>query len=92
LYYIIWGIVMVKQKKHFNILDHELVPKHEVLPPDEATKVLKELGVKPEQLPWIRATDPVARAIGAKPGDIIKIYRKSPTSGETIAYRYVVGY
>jgi len=80
-----------KQRK-FNILEHELVPKHEVLPPEEAARILKELGVTPQQLPWLRVTDPVARAIGAKPGDIVRIYRKSPTSGETIAYRYVVGY
>ncbi|RUM47779.1 MAG: DNA-directed RNA polymerase subunit H [Hyperthermus sp.] len=82
---------MPKQRK-FNILEHELVPKHEVLPPEEAARILKELGVTPQQLPWLRVTDPVARAIGAKPGDIVRIYRKSPTSGETIAYRYVVGY
>lgn len=82
---------MPKQRK-FNILEHELVPRHEVVPPDEAIRVLRELGVKPQELPWLRVTDPVARAIGAKPGDIVRIYRKSPTSGETIAYRYVVGY
>jgi len=76
--------------KKVNILEHELVPKHEVLDYKEALKVLKKLGVKPEQLPWIRASDPVARLIGAKPGDIVKIIRKSPTAGESVAYRYVV--
>ena len=83
---------MAKQKRKFNILEHELVPKHEVVPPEEAARIIKELGVRPEQLPWLRATDPVARAIGAKPGDIVRIYRKSPTSGEIVVYRYVVGY
>ncbi len=83
--------ILAKQKK-FNILEHELVPEHEIVPPEEAVKILKELGIAPHQLPWIRVTDPVARAIGAKPGDVIRIRRKSPTSGETIAYRYVVGY
>ncbi len=83
---------MPKQKKSFDILEHELVPKHEVVPPEEAARILRELGVRPEQLPWIRATDPVVRRIGAKPGDIIRIYRKSPTAGEIIVYRYVVGY
>ncbi|MGC8982434.1 MAG: DNA-directed RNA polymerase subunit H [Desulfurococcaceae archaeon] len=76
--------------KQVNILEHELVPKHEVLPPEEALKVLKELGVQPWQLPWISANDPVVKAIGAKPGDIIKIIRKSPTAGVSVAYRYVV--
>jgi DNA-directed RNA polymerase subunit H len=73
-----------------NILEHELVPKHEVLSPEEARKVLEELGVEPWQLPWMSANDPVVRAIGAKPGDIVRIIRKSPTAGLSIAYRYVV--
>jgi len=76
--------------KRFNVLKHELVPKHEVLSPEEALIALKELGVEPDKLPWIRASDPVARAIKARPGDIVRIIRKSPTAGETIAYRYVV--
>lgn len=72
------------------IMEHELVPKHELLTKEEALKVLRELGVRPEQLPWIRASDPVAKLLGAKPGDIIKVIRKSPTSGVSIAYRFVV--
>lgn len=73
-----------------NILEHELVPRHEVLKPEEAEEVLRKLGVKPTQIPWISIDDPVVRAIGAKPGDIVRIIRKSPTAGESIAYRYVV--
>ena len=73
-----------------NILEHELVPKHEVLPPEEAYKILQKLGIEPWQLPWISVNDPAIRSIGAKPGDIVKITRKSPTAGEFIAYRYVV--
>ena len=72
------------------ILEHELVPKHEIASPEEAARVLKQYGIKPEELPWIRASDPVVRAIGARPGDIIKIVRKSPTAGEIVVYRYVV--
>ncbi|MEM4699332.1 MAG: DNA-directed RNA polymerase subunit H [Candidatus Nezhaarchaeales archaeon] len=72
------------------ILEHELVPKHEVLPPEEARELLRRLGVKPEMLPWIRSNDPVARIIGAKPGDIVKITRRSKTAGISIAYRFVV--
>lgn len=82
----------IKRKKTFNILEHELVPKHEIVPPEEAVRILRELGVKPEQLPWIRVTDPIVRILGAKPGDIIRIYRKSPTAGEVVVYRFVVGY
>ncbi|GAY25883.1 hypothetical protein ATG_10860 [Desulfurococcaceae archaeon AG1] len=77
-------------EKRFNIFKHELVPKHEVVPIEEAVKILKELGVRPEQLPWIKASDPAARAIGAKPGDIVRIIRKSETAGEIVVYRYVI--
>lgn len=80
----------MSEKSKFKILEHELVPKHEVLKPEEAIEVLRSLGVRPEQLPYIRASDPVARAIGAKPGDIIRITRKSPTAGEIIVYRFVI--
>jgi len=81
---------MPAKKVSLKILEHELVPKHEVISLEEGVEVLRKYGVKPEQLPWIRASDPVAKAIGAKPGDIIKIVRKSPTGGEIVVYRYVV--
>ncbi len=77
-------------KKKFTILDHELVPKHILLTKEEKRQLLEQLKIRPEQLPWIRASDPVAKLIGAKPGDIVKIIRKSPTAGETVAYRFVV--
>jgi DNA-directed RNA polymerase subunit H len=77
-------------KEEINILEHELVPRHEVVPPQEALELLRKLGIEPWQLPWISADDRVVKAIGAKPGDIIRIIRKSPTAGEFIAYRYVV--
>jgi DNA-directed RNA polymerase subunit H len=70
--------------------DHILVPKHEVLSKKEAEEVLKILGVKPEQLPKIRADDPIAKEIGAKVGDIVRIIRESPTAGTSIAYRLVI--
>ncbi|MCC6034183.1 MAG: DNA-directed RNA polymerase subunit H [Desulfurococcaceae archaeon] len=77
-------------REKVNILEHELVPKHEIIPPEEALKILKELRIEPWQLPWISIDDPVVKAIGAKPGDIVRIIRKSPTAGISIAYRYVV--
>ncbi len=77
-------------KKKFTILDHELVPRHILLTKEERRQLLEQLKIRPEQLPWIRASDPVAKLIGAKPGDIVKIIRKSPTASEVIAYRFVV--
>jgi DNA-directed RNA polymerase subunit H len=79
-----------KKESKFNVLEHELVPKHELLSEEEKQEVLKRLGLKPEELPLLLVTDPVARAIGAKPGDIVRIIRDSPTAGRAIAYRLVV--
>ncbi len=74
----------------FRLQDHILVPKHEVLSKEEAEEVLKTLGVRPEQLPKIREDDPIAKEIGAKVGDIVRIIRESPTAGRSIAYRLVI--
>ena len=69
---------------------HVLVPKHEVLSPEEAREVLERYKVAPYQLPLIKASDPAARAVGTKPGDILRITRRSFTAGKAIGYRYVV--
>lgn len=74
----------------FSIFDHEYVPKHEILKPEEREKLLKEFRVQPYQLPHIRASDPAVKAIGARPGDMVRIIRDSPTAGKYVAYRYVV--
>ncbi|RLG00447.1 MAG: DNA-directed RNA polymerase subunit H [Thaumarchaeota archaeon] len=73
-----------------SILEHELVPKHRVLSPEEAEEVLRKYSVTPQQLPRILASDPVVKEIGAKPGDIIEIIRDSETAGKTVYYRVVV--
>jgi len=74
----------------FNIFDHEFVPKHEILTAEERKKLLAEYKVHPYQLPKIKASDPALTAIGAMPGDVVRIIRKSPTAGKYDAYRYVV--
>jgi len=79
-----------EKQKSFNIFDHVLVPKHIILSSEEAEAVLKKYHIKPYQLPHIKASDPAVKAIGGKPGDIVKIIRKSSTAGEVIVYRYVV--
>jgi DNA-directed RNA polymerase subunit H (RpoH/RPB5) len=74
----------------FNIFSHVLVPKHEILPKEEVTLLLKKYRIKPYQLPHVRASDPVIRLIGGKIGDVIKIDRESPTAGKATFYRYVI--
>ncbi len=74
----------------FDIFQHKLVPKHEILTSEEKEEILSQYRVKPFQLPQIKASDPAVKAIGARPGDILRIVRESPTAGIHMAYRYVV--
>ena len=74
----------------FEIFDHKIVPKHEILDEEEKKVVLARYKIQPYQMPQIKATDPAVKAIGARPGDMLRIIRKSATAGEHIAYRYVV--
>ncbi len=82
----------VKRVSGARILSHEYVPEHRLLSVEEAVEVLRRLGVKPWQLPKMSVNDPIARMLGAKPGDLVEIKRKSPTGGEAIYYRLVVAY
>ncbi|HPW73666.1 MAG: DNA-directed RNA polymerase subunit H [Methanothrix sp.] len=74
----------------FAVRDHEMVPEHILLTPDEGLQVLKEFGIDAPQLPKIHASDPAAKEIGAKVGDIIKIIRKSTTAKHSVFYRLVI--
>ena len=56
----------------------------------DAQKVLDEFNCKPTELPLIFVTDPAILGLGVKPGDMIRIRRKSGTAGESVYYRYVV--
>jgi len=85
-----YGIELIPRTfPSFNIFKHKLVPKHEILPPEETKELLEKYRMKPHQLPQIKASDIVAIAIGAKPGDVLKITRNSVTAGKYISYRYV---
>jgi DNA-directed RNA polymerase subunit H (RpoH/RPB5) len=73
-----------------NIVEHELVPKHEVLSKEEKQKVLDKFKITTEELPKILSSDAVMEYLKAKPGDVVRIMRDSPTAGETVYYRVVV--
>ena len=81
---------MAIKKKPIVAADHTYVPKHEILEVAEAKNVLEKFHCKPTELPLIFVTDPAIIGLGVKPGDMIKITRKSATAGESLYYRYVV--
>ncbi|MEO9309934.1 MAG: DNA-directed RNA polymerase subunit H [Nitrososphaera sp.] len=81
---------MATKKSHILVPDHIYVPKHEIMTKKEAEEVLKKFNCKPTEMPLIFSNDPAIIGLGVKPGDMIKITRKSPTAGESVYYRYVV--
>lgn len=74
----------------FKVSTHFLIPKHELLTKEEAAEIVPEFNATPAQFPFLLATDPIAKEIGAKPGDFVRITRGSETAGSSTYYRYVV--
>ncbi len=81
---------MASKKNPILVPDHVYVPKHEIISKNEADEVLEKFNCKPSELPLIFVTDPAIVGLGVKPGDMIKVTRKSSTAGESLYYRYVV--
>ena len=69
--------------------DHDLVPVHEIMNDKEAKELLENRGIGANNLARILASDPQAKKIGAKPGQVLKIYRKD-TGKDNVYYRFVV--
>jgi DNA-directed RNA polymerase subunit H len=78
------------KKGKFSILEHELVPKHEILEKREVAELLDRYNVQKEQLPKIKKSDPVIKEIKAEVGDVVRITRSSRTAGKSLSYRLVI--
>ena len=76
--------------KKIDIKRHVLVPKHVKLSEKEKTSLLEKYDISIKQLPKILKNDPAIKELNAKPGDITKVIRQSPTAGETVFYREVI--
>lgn len=74
----------------FDIFAHELVPDHKFATKEEIEKLQRKFGVKLSQLPKISVNDPVARTLGARVGDVLRITRESETSKISGVYRVVI--
>ena len=85
-------IINIK-KLQFNILNHDLVPKHYILnkkDEDEFKVNYNISNIDKNILPTISRFDPVAIMIGIRPNQVCKIERNSKTAINTIYYRICV--
>jgi|TARA_B110000093_G_C12951139_1_gene402647 DNA-directed RNA polymerase subunit H len=79
------------KRLQFNILNHDLVPKVEILNETDVDTMKSTFQVNNlTQLPEISRYDPQALAICLRPGKVCRFYRKSPTALETEYYRYCI--
>jgi DNA-directed RNA polymerase subunit H (RpoH/RPB5) len=74
----------------FNLPKHVEVPLHEIVPIERAIEFMQfERISRTDSLQKILSSDPPVVWLGARDGQIIKIYRPSETTLETIVYRRV---
>lgn len=79
----------------FNVSHHSLVPRHELVNQEDASRQYALYSVKENQrslkFPLLNTKiDPVAKYYDFKPGNLVKITRPSSSIGEAISYRYCV--
>ena len=83
-------IIHIKELQ-FNISKSFLVPKHEKVDEMHVKTILDTFQLRNKsQLPTILKNDPMSRYMGLKFGDVIKVTRFSPSSGEYFVYRCCV--
>ena len=76
------------ERLQYNILDHMYVPKHTILSDTEVVELKKRYNItNTSDLPEISRYDPVAQAIGMRPGQVCKIIRPSKTAITSEYYR-----
>ena len=84
----IFIIVYNLERLQFNILEHTYVPKHVIMNETEIAEMKRKYNIKVDlEIPEISRYDPVAMAIGMRPGDICKIVRPSKTAITANYYR-----
>ena len=87
----IFIILQPLQRLQFNILEHVYVPSHQVLSEDEKIDIKNKYNIMNDyEFPELSRFDPVAQAIGIRPGQVCKIIRASKTAIEAPYYRICV--
>ncbi len=79
----------MKRSRKQIVSKHVLIPKHIKIGEKEKKELLEKYNISLKELPKILKDDPAIASLNVKPGDVIKVIRKSPTAGEAIFYRGV---
>jgi DNA-directed RNA polymerase I, II, and III subunit RPABC1 len=82
--------IFLEKELMINVVDHVLIPKHEVLAKEDVDVFFETYNCKKRNMPKILSTDPIAKYFNMKVGDICRITRPSDTSGFVPTYRLVV--
>ena len=69
--------------------EHDLVPTHRIMSRNDINSVLSTLGITVGNLPKILVSDPQAKKLSAKAGDVLEIEREDFGKAYTY-YRLVV--
>jgi DNA-directed RNA polymerase subunit H len=73
-----------------NKTKHAYASKHIIIDEEEVQQLLKKYEIDKNQLPHILHNDPMAKILDAKIGDVVKIERKSKSTGIYYYYRMCV--
>lgn len=85
-------IILIPLKRlQFNILEHILVPSHRVLNEDEKISIKNRYNIVNDgEFPELTRFDPVAQALGIRPGQVCEIIRPSKTAISAPYYRICI--
>lgn len=78
----------------YNPTHHIMTPRHELIPREEESQLLRDMRADKSQLTIIQSTDPIVKYYGWQVGGIVRIYRDdisiSILANKTINYRVIV--
>lgn len=73
----------------FPVILHSMVPPHRLMTEGETVEKLRSIGVRREQLPRIKRSDPVAKFYNFPAGAVIEIHRRNGLQQRSLFYRLV---
>ena len=75
----------------YNVMDHVHQPRFTVVDEREVAGIVQAYNMRNKvEMPRILTSDPVAMYLALKPGQVVRIERKSPSAGESVFWRMCV--